>query len=92
MGAWFADVLLLLFGFLAYLVPVMIIYTGVLIYRERKINGEFDGLIFSIRFSGFVLTLLAGTALASIHFFISRVSCQSRPLAVFWARWWHWRC
>lgn len=69
-GAWFADVLLLLFGYLAYLVPVMIIYTGVLIYRERKITGEFDGRIFSIRFTGFVLTLVSGTALASIHFLI----------------------
>jgi len=70
-GAWFADVLLLLFGYLAYLVPVMVIYSGVLIYRERKQNGEFDGRVFSIRLSGFVLTLITGTALASIHFMIA---------------------
>ena len=69
-GAWFADVLLLLFGYLAYLVPVMIVYSGVLIYRERKQNGEFDARVFSIRLSGFVLTLVTGTALASIHFLI----------------------
>ena len=70
-GAWFADVLLLIFGYLAYLVPVMIIYSGVLIYRERKESGEFDGRIFSIRLAGFTLTLLTGTALASIHFYIT---------------------
>ncbi len=69
-GAWFADVLLLLFGYLAYLVPIMIIYSGVLIYRERKVTGEFDGRIFSIRFGGFLLTLISGTALASLHFLI----------------------
>ena len=69
-GAWFADVLLLLFGYLAYLVPVMVIYSGVLIYRERKQNGEFDGRVFSIRLAGFCLTLITGTALASIHFLI----------------------
>jgi len=70
-GALFADVLLLLFGYLAYLVPVMVIYTGVLIFRERKENGEFDGRIFTIRFIGFMLTLLTGTALSSIHFMVA---------------------
>ena len=69
-GAWFADVLLLLFGYLAYLVPVMIIYFGVLVYRERKASGGFDGRVFAIRLSGFVLTLMTGTALASLHFLV----------------------
>lgn len=69
-GAWFADVTLLLFGYLAYLVPVMLIYTGVLVYRESKVTGEFDFRVFSIKLSGFILTLFTGTALASIHFMI----------------------
>ena len=69
-GALFADILLLLFGYLAYLVPVMVMYTGLLIFRERKENGEFDGRIFTIRLIGFVMTLLAGTALSSIHFLV----------------------
>ena len=55
-GAWFADVLLLLFGFLAYLVPVMIAYSGWLLYRGRTPGGEFDARLFSLRFGGFLMT------------------------------------
>jgi S-DNA-T family DNA segregation ATPase FtsK/SpoIIIE len=69
-GAWFADVLLLLFGYLAYLVPVMVAYTGYLLYRGQKPDGEFDIRTFSIRMTGFLLTLISGTGLATTHFYI----------------------
>ena len=36
-GAWLADVLLYLFGFMAYLFPVMIGYSGWLVYRGLKV-------------------------------------------------------
>ncbi|MCK4951380.1 MAG: DNA translocase FtsK 4TM domain-containing protein [Gammaproteobacteria bacterium] len=67
-GAWFADVLLLLFGYLAYLVPVMIGYTGWLIYKGRNPDGTFDVHKFWMRCVGFLLTLINGTGLASLHF------------------------
>ena len=34
-GAWIADVLLYLFGYLAYLFPFMVAYTGWLLYRDQ---------------------------------------------------------
>ena len=67
-GAWFADVLLLLFGYLAYLVPVMIGYTGWLIYKGRNPDGTFDTHKFWMRCVGFLFTLINGTGLASLHF------------------------
>ena len=70
-GAWFADVLFSLFGYLAFLFPVMIAYSGWLVLRGRKDDGEIDYHILGIRWSGFFLTLATGCALASLHFVVS---------------------
>lgn len=69
-GAWFANVLLSLFGYLAYLFPLMIAYSGWLVLRGRKEDGEVDFRILGLRWSGFFLTLATGCALASLHFII----------------------
>ena len=66
-GAWFADVFLTLFGYLAYLFPLMVAYAGWLIFQERRSETAFDMRSFSLRGSGFVLTMIAGCALASLH-------------------------
>ena len=66
-GALIADILLLLFGYLAYLFPIMVAYTGLLIFRDRQKEHVFDKRGVAIRSLGFILTLLAGCALASMH-------------------------
>ena len=66
-GAWFADVLFSLFGFLAFLLPVMIVFSGWLVLRGRN-EEEIDHRFIAIRWAGFFLTLAAGCALASLHF------------------------
>jgi S-DNA-T family DNA segregation ATPase FtsK/SpoIIIE len=66
-GAWFADVFLFLFGYLAYLFPLMVGYAGWLLYQEQRSDAAFDIRGFGIRFGGFLLTLGAGCALASMH-------------------------
>ena len=68
-GAWLADVLLSLFGFLAYLCPVMIGYSGWLLYRGLKsASGDFDASLVSIRSAGCVLVVCAGCGLATLHY------------------------
>jgi S-DNA-T family DNA segregation ATPase FtsK/SpoIIIE len=67
-GAWFADVFLYLFGYLAYLFPIMVGYSGWLLFAGRNSEEPFDGRTFALRALGFVLTLGAGTGLASLHF------------------------
>ncbi len=70
-GAWFADSFLVLFGFMAYAFPLMIAYTAWLILREhKKANSlERDYTLLIIRGIGFLLLLIAGAALLSLHAF-----------------------
>jgi S-DNA-T family DNA segregation ATPase FtsK/SpoIIIE len=66
-GAWLADVLLYLLGFLAYLFPVMIGYSGWLVYRGRTPAGGIDLHVLAIRWAGFLMTVGAGAALATLE-------------------------
>ncbi len=67
-GALFADIFFHLFGYFAYLYPLMVGYMGWLIYqgRHHDILAEPRSLI--IPGIGFVLTLTAGCGLAIVHF------------------------
>ena len=66
-GALIADIFLSLFGYLAYLFPIMVAYSGLLVYRDRQNEHPFDKRGLAIRTAGFFLTLFAGCALASMH-------------------------
>jgi S-DNA-T family DNA segregation ATPase FtsK/SpoIIIE len=67
-GAWIADVLLILLGYLAYLLPIMLIYRAFILFRERKKTADFHWSMLALRGTGFIFTLLGATALASMHF------------------------
>ena len=69
-GAWFSDVFFSLFGYLSYLLPVIIAYSGWLVLRGGGEKHEVDYHVLAIRWAGFFVTLAAGCALASIHFSI----------------------
>jgi S-DNA-T family DNA segregation ATPase FtsK/SpoIIIE len=66
-GAWLADVLLYLLGFMAYLFPVMIGYSGWLVYRGHSPTGGIDLHVLAVRWSGFLLTVGAGCGLAALE-------------------------
>jgi S-DNA-T family DNA segregation ATPase FtsK/SpoIIIE len=66
-GAWFADIFYTLFGYPAYLFPLMVAYSGWLLYRGQQAHKPFDIRGLMLRTLGFVLTLGAGCALASLH-------------------------
>lgn len=70
-GAWFADVLFSLFGYLSYLLPVIIAYSGWLVFNgddSGKPSRDIDYRVLGIRWAGFFATLAAGCALTSLHF------------------------
>ena len=69
-GAWSSDVLYSLFGYLSFLFPVMIAYSGWLVLRERTDEGEINYQVLGIRWVGFFMTLATGCALTSLHFII----------------------
>ena len=67
-GAWFADVLLMLFGYLAYLFPILLAYKAIAIFKERKSTFDLSWEIIGVRAFGCFLILVSATALASMHF------------------------
>lgn len=67
-GAWFADLFFFLFGYLAYLAPVMVAYSGWLLYRGGTDTQAIDYRTLGLRWAGFLLTLAAGCGLAALHF------------------------
>lgn len=67
-GAWISDLLLYLFGLMAVLLPIMLFYNGVILVRTRNSSPEDRYSMLAVRWSGFAITLVAGCALASLHF------------------------
>lgn len=67
-GAWFSDLFLYLFGYIAYMIPTMIGYGGIRIFQNRYEVGEFHRLLWCLRIVGFLLAIIAGGGLASLHF------------------------
>lgn len=66
-GAWFADFFFYLFGYFAFLFPFMVAYVGWLIFKDRADAGSYGAVHLTMRAAGFVLTLVAGSALAGLH-------------------------
>lgn len=67
-GAWLADVFYSLFGYMAFLFPLLIAYRAWLVFRHRFQPTPFDPVVAGLRFVGFVLVMLTATALASLYY------------------------
>lgn len=66
-GAWFADVVLYLFGFFAYLLPFMVAWSAWLVFRGRGEEPALRLWLLSLRWVGFLATLAAGCGYAALH-------------------------
>ena len=66
-GAWFADVFLYIFGYLAYLIPLALIYSGSLILQGRK-EVTVDIKLLLARAFGFMLIVGSSCALVDLEF------------------------
>lgn len=69
-GAWFADVLLYWFGYIAYLLPPLLIYAAIVFFKKATLKANNKKLLI-LRGSGFLLFVIAATALASMHFHVA---------------------
>ena len=67
-GAWIADLSFYLFGFLAFLLPVMIYFNGFILVKTRHYSAEERYQMLVIRWGGFIVTLISGCALSNLHF------------------------
>lgn len=69
-GAWLADLLLYLLGYLAYVLPLMLLYSAWLLVERRRETPSspsepyFQSIVMSLRLFGFFLTVIAGAGLA----------------------------
>ncbi|HEY4645408.1 MAG TPA: DNA translocase FtsK 4TM domain-containing protein, partial [Steroidobacteraceae bacterium] len=66
-GAWFADVLLFLFGRPAFLFPVMLAVIGWVLYRAHAAPELKSRATLAFRGIGFLLTLATSCGLATLH-------------------------
>ncbi|MFT6388309.1 MAG: S-DNA-T family DNA segregation ATPase FtsK/SpoIIIE [Cellvibrionaceae bacterium] len=66
-GAWMSDVFYSLFGYIAYLFPVMILYRLWRVFMARNTAIYFDVLMFFVRVIGLILVIVAGTGLVSLQ-------------------------
>ncbi|MBF0471107.1 MAG: DNA translocase FtsK 4TM domain-containing protein [Gammaproteobacteria bacterium] len=66
-GAWVADLLLNLFGLMAYIFPLLISYLSWIIFREQRRDSGVQLPRF-IKVSGFLLVMVTGSGLTHIHF------------------------
>ncbi len=66
-GAWFADLILYIFGYPAYLFPLLLFYGAWSLFIRRKIDKDFYWPVFVLRTFGFLLILLSCSGLASLH-------------------------
>lgn len=67
-GAWLADILFNLFGYLAYAFPALLSYKVYTSFRESELANEFSWPMFGLKTLGFVLLMIAASGLATLHF------------------------
>ena len=70
-GAWMADALLHVFGYLAFGFPFLLAYKVYTSFREERLSAEFSWAMFGFRALGYSLLILASCGLATIHFEVS---------------------
>lgn len=68
-GAWFADILLCAFGYMAYIFPLMLIYASWLPFSAdfKCPKSQHSQLLFILHSFGFFTTLVAASGLSSMH-------------------------
>jgi len=66
-GAWLADLLLYVFGYMAYLFPLMVGYAGWLLFRWQG-RPETRPAHLLLRTLGFATTVASGASIAFLHF------------------------
>ncbi|RJX83549.1 DNA translocase FtsK [Pseudomonas sp. LS-2] len=67
-GAFSADILFMVLGYFAYIFPLLLAVKAWQVFRHRHEPWQWSGWLFSWRMIGLVFLILAGAALAHLHF------------------------
>ncbi len=63
-GAFIADILLNIIGYLAYIIPFGLVFVGWRVYKNQEVDESISWLDTGIKMGGFISALLSGCALA----------------------------
>ncbi|MFT5013944.1 MAG: S-DNA-T family DNA segregation ATPase FtsK/SpoIIIE [Patiriisocius sp.] len=75
-GAWLADVLFFVFGYLSIVFPAMLAWQAWFLIARRQQAIAFDWAIFGFRSSCFLVALVAAAGLAALHFYESGMTLR----------------
>ena len=67
-GAWIADILLHLLGYLAFAFPALLAYKVYSSFHEEALESDFSWPLFGLKSLGFLLLLMSACGLAILHF------------------------
>jgi DNA segregation ATPase FtsK/SpoIIIE-like protein len=67
-GAYIADILLCFFGWLAYVIPPLVAFSGYLIFKRFRDLWSLDFMVLGLRLLGLLLTTVSACAISSINF------------------------
>lgn len=67
-GAWIADILLTLFGYFGYFVPLLFCVSGWRIFQDRQSQTTFDYFTFTIRAVGVIFMVIGACGMAWLSF------------------------
>ena len=70
-GAWVSDILLHMFGYLSYCVPVLLFYKIYLSFKESALESEFSPAMMLLQVTGLLMLIVSACGLATIHFEIA---------------------
>lgn len=70
-GAWVSDILLHMFGYLSYCVPVLLFYKIYLSFKESSLESEFSPAMMLLQITGLLMLIVSACGLATIHFEIA---------------------
>lgn len=67
-GAWIADIMLYVFGYFGYVIPIMFIVSGWRWFQLKRKKEVFNQVLFSIRGIAIFLIFIGGCGIAWMHF------------------------
>ena len=70
-GAWVSDILLHMFGYLSYCVPVLLFYKIYLSFKDSSLESEFSPAMMLLQITGLLMLIVSACGLATIHFEIA---------------------
>ena len=67
-GAWLSDIVLSLFGIMAYALPLLILYFAWTLYKDKNKDSQEKTKLIGLRTIGFVLMMIGGCAIAYLFY------------------------